>query len=52
MSCHGELARRRPEPHYLTLFYLMVSLGGAAAVELVGPEEFRLSDEVDLLRMK
>src|SRR5262249_35591703 len=29
MVCHGELARRRPSPKYLTLFYLMVSLGGA-----------------------
>ncbi len=29
MLCHGELARRRPAPQYLTLFYLMVSLGGA-----------------------
>ena len=29
MLCHGELARRRPAPKHLTLFYLMVSLGGA-----------------------
>ncbi|MGA3201782.1 MAG: fused MFS/spermidine synthase [Bryobacteraceae bacterium] len=29
MVCHGELARRRPDPRYLTQFYLMVSLGGA-----------------------
>src|SRR5208283_5369591 len=29
MVCHGELARRRPAPRYLTLFYLMVALGGA-----------------------
>ncbi len=28
MFCHGELARRRPAARYLTLFYLMVSLGG------------------------
>jgi len=24
MLCHGELARRRPAPQHLTLFYLMV----------------------------
>ena len=29
MVCHGELARRRPHPLYLTQFYLLVSLGGA-----------------------
>ena len=30
MFCHGELARRRPEPAHLTRFYLMLALGGAA----------------------
>lgn len=30
MVCHGELARLKPEVHYLTHFYLMVALGGAA----------------------
>lgn len=29
MVCHGEVARRRPAPRYLTEFYLMVSVGGA-----------------------
>ena len=29
MTCHGELAKSRPHPKYLTLFYLFVSLGGA-----------------------
>jgi len=29
MVCHGELARRRPEPEHLTTFYLMVASGGA-----------------------
>ena len=29
MVCHGELAKRRPHPKYLTQFYLMVSVGGA-----------------------
>ena len=28
MFCHGELARLRPGPRHLTLFYLVVSLGG------------------------
>ncbi|MFB3132654.1 MAG: hypothetical protein ACE10K_09065, partial [Rhodothermales bacterium] len=29
MSCHGELVRLKPDPKRLTLFYLIVSLGGA-----------------------
>lgn len=29
MSCHGELARHKPNPKYLTLFYLAVASGGA-----------------------
>ncbi len=29
MVCHGELVRRRPSPAHLTLFYLMLSIGGA-----------------------
>jgi hypothetical protein len=29
MVCHGELARRRPVPAYLTWFYLMIAAGGA-----------------------
>jgi len=36
MVCHGELARRRPSPRYLTSFYLMVSVGGAIGGLLVG----------------
>lgn len=27
--CHGELARRKPHPRYLTSFFLMLSIGGA-----------------------
>lgn len=30
MVCHGELARLKPHPTYLTHFYLLVSCGGAA----------------------
>ncbi len=43
MMCHGELARRRPAPQHLTLFYLMVSLGGAIGgmfVALIAPRVF------------
>jgi hypothetical protein len=36
MVCHGELAKRRPAPRYLTSFYLMVAVGGAAGGLLVG----------------
>jgi SAM-dependent methyltransferase len=36
MFCHGELARLKPAPKYLTRFYLMVSLGGAGGSVLVG----------------
>lgn len=43
MVCHGELARRKPHPRYLTQFYLMVSLGGALGgifVALIAPRIF------------
>jgi hypothetical protein len=36
MFCHGELALLRPGPRHLTLFYLMVSLGGVLGGVLVG----------------
>ena len=36
MFCHGELARLKPAPRYLTRFYLMLSLGGALGAVLVG----------------
>jgi len=36
MFLHGELARMRPSPRYLTRFYLMISLGGAIGGMLVG----------------
>jgi len=36
MFCHGELALRRPGPRHLTLFYLVVSLGGVIGGVLVG----------------
>lgn len=43
MVCHGELARRKPDPRYLTQFYLMVSIGGALGglfVALAAPHLF------------
>ncbi len=36
MVCHGELARLKPNPKYLTHFYLMISAGGAVGGLLVG----------------
>ncbi|MDR6853786.1 fused MFS/spermidine synthase [Variovorax guangxiensis] len=36
LCLHGETARLRPGPSYLTRFYLMLSLGGAAGGALVG----------------
>ncbi len=36
LFCHGELAKRRPAPQYLTSFYLMIALGGALGAIFVG----------------
>ncbi|MEO8594469.1 MAG: fused MFS/spermidine synthase, partial [Candidatus Solibacter sp.] len=36
MVCHGELARLKPHPRYLTGFYVIVSLGGAVGGLFVG----------------
>jgi hypothetical protein len=51
MFLHGELARMRPAPGHLTLFYLMVSTGGALGgmfVGLVAPRIFPSSYELGL----
>jgi SAM-dependent methyltransferase len=51
MVCHGELARRKPDPSYLTGFFLMVSIGGAAGglfVGVVAPYLFRAYFELPL----
>lgn len=43
MVCHGELARLKPHPAYLTSFYLLISLGGALGaffVALLAPRIF------------
>ncbi len=40
MVCHGELARLKPDPKFLTGYYLMISIGGALGglfVALVAP---------------
>ena len=44
MACHGEMAELKPRPEFLTLFYLMVSAGGALGgifVGVVAPRVFR-----------
>jgi hypothetical protein len=43
MVCHGELARSRPSPGYLTAFYLAIAGGGALGgvfVALISPRVF------------
>jgi SAM-dependent methyltransferase len=44
MVCHGELARMKPNPRYLTHFYLLMSAGGAVGglfVGLIAPHVFQ-----------
>jgi hypothetical protein len=44
MACHGELARDRPAPRYLTEFYLWLSVGGVVgglAAALAAPLMFQ-----------
>jgi len=51
MVCHGELVRRKPPPRHLTLFYLMLSIGGAVGgvvVGLVAPAVFNAYYELPL----
>jgi hypothetical protein len=51
MVCHGELARARPSPRYLTSFYLTIAAGGAiggAFTALVAPRIFTELDEYPL----
>jgi SAM-dependent methyltransferase len=52
LLCHGELARRRPAPKYLTAFYMRISAGGAIggiAVGLIAPQLFNWVAEYPLL---
>jgi SAM-dependent methyltransferase len=51
LSCHGELALRRPSPRRLTEFYMLVSLGGVLGGlfnALVAPVVFRSLAEYPL----
>ncbi len=51
MLCHGELARSKPEPAHLTVFYLTLAAGGAAGgvfVGLVAPHAFPINVEVSI----
>ena len=51
MMAHGELARRRPRPQFLTGFYLRISLGGALGgcfVALLAPRLFTTYLELPL----
>ncbi len=44
MVCHGELEKLKPAPEHLTLFYLLVSAGGALGgifVGVIAPWQFR-----------
>ena len=52
LLCHGELARRRPAPQFVTGFYLWISAGGmigGIAVGLVAPQVFNWVAEYPLL---
>ena len=51
MVCHGEMAALKPQPEFLTLFYLMVSAGGATGglfVALLAPHVFSAFYELPL----
>ncbi len=51
MLCHGELVRIRPGSRHLTLFYLMIAVGGVVGglfVALVCPAVFTALIETDL----
>lgn len=54
MICHGELSQRRPDPRYLTGYYLTVAFGGAlggAFVALIAPLIFNDYLELHLALM-
>ncbi len=51
MVCHGELAKLKPNPRYLTSFYLAMAAGGAAGgigVSLLAPLVFERLMELQL----
>jgi SAM-dependent methyltransferase len=52
MACHGELALRAPAAQYLTRFYLLIALGGAAGgifVSAIAPFVFDTYLELPIL---
>jgi SAM-dependent methyltransferase len=52
LMCHGELARRRPPPQFLTAYYMWISFGGMIGgilVGLVAPHVFSRIIEYPLL---
>jgi hypothetical protein len=52
LMCHGELARRRPAPRYLTAFYMWISAGGmigGIATGLAAPYLFNWVAEYPIL---
>src|SRR5215469_8210441 len=52
LLCHGELARRRPAPQFLTAFYMRISAGGmigGMAVGLIAPQAFNWVAEYPML---
>ena len=52
LMCHGEIARTRPPPQYLTTFYLWISAGGAiggVTTGLIAPHVFNWVAEYPIL---
>ncbi len=52
LMCHGELARRRPPPQFLTSYYMWISFGGMVGgilTGLVAPQIFNRVIEYPLL---
>jgi spermidine synthase len=52
LMCHGELARRRPPPRYLTGYYMWISVGGMIGgimTGLVAPHVFNWIAEYPIL---
>lgn len=51
MVCHGELARHKPAPRFLTYFYLLTSAGGVLGgffVAILAPHIFKTYTELPL----
>ena len=52
LMCHGELARRRPPPQFLTGYYMWISFGGMVGgilTGLIAPQIFSRIIEYPLL---